>query len=67
MRQLFDKTIDVKQLYVDEDNSLLVLRADKGLHLILFQNTVFIYALFSRSRLKLRLHTAINRADFVSW
>lgn len=30
MRQLFDKTVDVKQLFVDEYHGLLVLRADKG-------------------------------------
>ncbi|XP_028407633.1 GTPase-activating Rap/Ran-GAP domain-like protein 3 isoform X2 [Dendronephthya gigantea] len=30
MRQLFDKTVDVKQLFVDEEHGLLVLRADKG-------------------------------------
>lgn len=30
MKQLVDKTVDVKQLFVDEDHGLLVLRADKG-------------------------------------
>jgi hypothetical protein len=30
MKQIFDKTVDVKQLFVDEDHSLLLLRADKG-------------------------------------
>ena len=33
MKQLFDKTVDVKQLFVDEEHGLLVLRADKGLSL----------------------------------
>ena len=30
MKQIFDKTVDVKQLFVDEDHCLLLLRADKG-------------------------------------
>ncbi|XP_046845302.1 GTPase-activating Rap/Ran-GAP domain-like protein 3 isoform X2 [Xenia sp. Carnegie-2017] len=30
MKRLFDKSMDIKQLFVDEDHDVLILRADKG-------------------------------------
>ena len=48
MKQLVDKTVDVKQLFVDEDHGLLVLRADKGLPVCCFASqTIFLSVLTS--------------------
>ena len=47
MRQLFDKTVDVKQIHVDVSHGLMLLRADRGLNLILHEVAiVFLFYLF---------------------